>query len=234
MIRVAICDNDLPIAQKIKVDVSKILDKCHEIYDIELFQAGEQLLVYEHFDIVILDIEMGELNGIETAKLLRKQHISSNIIFITSYKKYVFLAFDVEATHYLLKPVNVAKLEEVLCRVIKKLEKKNVLGITVKNGSNMHFVTFSEINYAEIYGRKITLHTTKNIYTLNGRLEELEQCLPDDFFRCHKSYIINLAKVTVYESETATITTGETVPIARRKYSAFGKAFLSFLREREV
>lgn len=233
MIRVAICDDDLPIAQKTKADVSKILDKYHATYDIELFQAGEQLLVSEHFDITILDIEMGEVNGIETAKLLRKQHISSHIIFITSYEKYVFSAFDVEATHYLLKPVNVAKLEEVICRVLKKLEKKNVRGITVKNGSNMHFVTFSEMNYAEIYGRKITLHTTKNIYTFNGRLEELEQCLPDDFFRCHKSYIINLAKVTAYESEAAMFTTGETVPIARRKYSAFGKAFLSFLRERE-
>lgn len=234
MIRVAICDDDFSIAEKTKADVSKILDKYHAIYDIELFQAGEQLLVYEHFDITILDIEMEGLNGIETAKLLRNQHISSNIIFITSYEKYVFLAFDVEATHYLLKPVNVAKLEEALCRALKKLKKKNVHGITVKNGSNKHFVTFSEMNYAEIYGRKITLHTTKNTYTFSGRLEELEQCLPDNFLRCHKSYIINLAKVTAYESENATITTGETVPIARRKYSAFGKAFLSFLREREV
>lgn len=234
MIRIAICDDDLPFAQKTKVDVSKILDQYHAIYDIELFQAGEQLFDYEHFDITFLDIEMELLNGIETAKRLRKQHISSNIIFITSYEKYVFSAFDVEATHYLLKPVNVTKLEEVLCRVLKRLEKKNVCGMAVKNGSNMHFITFSEINYAEIYGRKITLHTIKNIYTFNGRLEELEQCLPDNFFRCHKSYIINLAKVTAYESENATITTGETVPIARRKYSAFGKAFLFFLREQEV
>lgn len=230
----AICDDDFPIAQKIKMEVIEILERHDIIHDIELFQTGKQLLVSGYFDIVLLDIEMEGLNGIETAKLLRKQNVGSNIIFITSYKKYVFAAFDVEATHYLLKPVDAAKLEEVLCRVLKKFETENVRGITVKNGSNMHLVTFAEMDYVEIYGRKISLHTTKDIYTFNGRLEELEQCLPDNFFRCHKSYIINLAKVAAYRSEAATIKTGEAVPIARRKYSAFGKAFLSFLREREV
>lgn len=230
-LKVAICDDDLLFGHQVQNQVKKSLQNSHVEHSISLFQSGNSLLDAGFFDIVFLDVEMEGLIGIETAKKLRLLEYSSRIIFLTSHKKYVFSAFDVSATHYLLKPIDVPKLETVLTKVVQELTCEKEYCYTVKCGTQIHRIPFSQIKFVEVFGRKISLHTRKAVFTFNGRLDELAQSFPSCFFRCHKSYLVNLAMVIKYDKESATLKSGESVPIARRKSAEFGTAFLAFLQE---
>lgn len=231
MLNIAICDDNLLFAQQALNEVKKVLQDNHVMHSITIFQTGNSFIEAAFFDIVFLDIEMNGLSGIETAEKLRQTGNNCRIIFLTSYKKYVFSAFDVAASHYLLKPIDTQKLEAVLIKIVNELNTETEHCCTVKCGTQIYRIPFSQINFAEVYGRKISLHTKQNVFTFNSRLDEMAQAFPDSFFRCHKSYLINLAMVIKYDKETAFLRNGESVPIARRKYAEFGMVFLAFLRE---
>lgn len=207
------------------------MEKNSESHSITTFQNGRDLLNSGFFDIVFLDIEMDGLNGIEAAQKLRLLGYNSRIIFLSSHQKYVFSAFDVSASHYLLKPLDTAKLEEVLSKITRELSSEKEHCYTVKCGSEIQRIPFSQIKFAEVFGRKVSLHTKQEVFTFNGRLDELAESFPLSFFRCHKSYLVNLAMVIKYDKESAILSSGESVPIARRKFGEFGKAFLAFLRK---
>lgn len=203
----------------------------HVEHNISMFQNGNSLLNAGFFDIVFLDIEMKGLNGMETAEKLRLLGYDSRIIFLTAHQKYVFSAFDVSASHYLLKPLDTQKLKKVLTKIIRELTTEKESCCTVKCGTEIHRIPFSQIKFVEVFGRKISLHTKQKVFIFNGRLDELAESFPNYFFRCHKSYLVNLRMVIKYDKETASLKSGESVPIARRKFAEFGTAFLAFLRE---
>lgn len=231
LLHIAICDDDLLFAQQAQDEVKKVLQDHHVPHCISTFQTGNGLLAGGFFDIVFLDIELEGISGMETAKRLRQSGNDCRIIFLTSHKRYVFAAFDVAASHYLLKPIDAQKLEAVLMRIVNTLTAEKESCCTFKCESQVHRVPFSQILFAEVFGRKISLHTKQTVFTFNGRLDELAQTFPDSFFRCHKSYLINLAMVTKYDKETATLQNEQSVPIARRKFAEFGTAFLAFLQK---
>lgn len=230
-LKIAICDDDLLYGHHTLDEVKQILEINHVEHSLSLFQSGKHLLGAGFFDMIILDIEMDGLSGIETAEKLREENHSSRIIFLTSHKKYVFSAFDVSATHYLLKPLDTQKLEKALMKIAKELTAETQYCYTVKCGTQVHRVPFAQIMYVEIFGRNIILYTTQEVLTFNGRLEELEKVFPKQFFRCHKSYLVNLSFVRKYDKELALLQNKKTVPIARRKFTEFGTAFLAFLQE---
>ena len=219
MLNIAICDDDLLVGHGAQNEIQKILQNNRLEHSIFLFQSGSNLLDAGFFDIVFLDIEMAGLNGIEAAEKMRLMGYNSRIIFLTSHKKYIFSAFDVSASHYLLKPLDTQKLEKVLLKIIQELTAETEYCLTVKCGTQIHRIPFSQIKFVEVFGRKITLHTNHKVFTFNGRLDELAKSFPNCFFRCHKSYLVNLALVIKYDKEAANLNSGESVPIARRKYA---------------
>lgn len=237
MLKIAVCDDDLFFLSNVHDAVKKILELNRVEHSITTFQTARLLLSAGFFDIVFLDVELDGINGIETARMLREREREremkrpTRIVFLSSHKKYVFSAFDVSASHYLLKPLDVQKLEQVLMKIESEITAEAQCCYTVKCGTQVYRVPFAQIKYAEIFGRSITLHTKQEVLTFNGRLEELEKAFPKHFFRCHKSYLVNLAAVIKYDKESALLQDGEAVPIARRKFTEFAKAFLTFLQE---
>lgn len=231
MLRIAICDDNVLFAQQARNEIKQILQDNHVMHSLSVFQTGSSFIAAGFFDIAFLDIEMDGTSGLETAQILRENGSICRIVFLTSHKKYVFSAFDVSASHYLLKPIDTQKLETVLMKIVNELTAEKEYCCTIKCGTSIHRIPFSQIEFVEVFGRKLSLHTKQDIFTFNGRLDELAQAFPASFFRCHKSYLINLAMVVKYDKETAMLQNGESVPIARRKFTEFGNAFLAFLRE---
>lgn len=231
MLKIAICEDHVEFGQQVAQAVKQVLQDHHVPHHITVVQTGECLLAAGVFDIVLLDIELPGQNGIEIATAMRRQGNLCNIVFLTSHPKYVFSAFDVEASNYLLKPIDQRKLEKTLMKLVHKHNEEAQACYTVKCGTQVHRVPFTQIEFAEIFGRKVTLHTPGRTFVFNGKLEELEQAFPGGFFRCHKSYLINLSKIISYDRACAVLQGGQTVPIARRKYAALGTAFLAFLQK---
>ncbi|RKD33828.1 LytR/AlgR family response regulator transcription factor [Lacrimispora algidixylanolytica] len=201
-------------------------------FQLFVFSKGEDLLKADISpDIIFLDIKMGGLSGIETARILRNNQIRSKIIFLTAYKQYVFDAFDVDASHYLIKPVKEKKLEAVLDHVMEQLTSAKTQFLTIQSGSCIQRFSYSDILYLEVRNRKVTVHSQTGNVDFYGKLDTLEKCLPTHFFRCHRSFIVNMDFVMQISKTDLLITNGELIPVSKRKYQDFSIAFMKQMQK---
>ena len=221
-------DDEKVIMGQISGLVRKQMPECY----LESYATGEGLLeAAKRFDIVFLDIQMDGMDGIETAGRLRKKQDDIVLIFVTGNREYVFDALDLYAFHYLLKPVDEDKFREVLERaageVAKKKEKR---GLFIKKRN----LTLDQagILYIESRAKKVEIHTagSKDIIEIYATMEEMEGQLGEDFYRCHRAYIVNMAHITEYDNDSITITNGDKVYLTKKKYGDFVKAYMCYLQ----
>ncbi len=233
MLSIAVCDDEVMeccgMAKKIKdiLEEQKIPCKVRQFYNgRELLQAGES------FDILFLDIMMQDMNGLKTAQVFRENAPDKILIFVSSSKQYVFDAYDVEAFQYLLKPVDERKLRNVLQRAVRKTETRPQEFIIISRERQKKKLFLDDIYYFEIKGRMVDIHGTEGIFTYYAQMGELEDKLRDKgFFRCHKSYLINLKYVDVYNRQEVILENGEAIMLAKRRYEEFCQEVLKVMRE---
>lgn len=235
MINIAICDDEIPecsaLAKKIK-DICKNLNT--EVSVKQFYHAKDITVSNDTFDLIFLDILMPELNGMEAAKRIRKNKIKSKIIFVTVTKDYVFEAYDVEAYHYLMKPVKQDKLKNIITRAVKDMQTdENQEYLILPAGKSKRKILLKDILYIESYGRTVIFHCTKEEITDYRRIGELEHSLSDkNFFRIHKSFIVNLEHTDTYTRKDAVLDNGDTLPIAKRRYEEFTKTMMQYIKKR--
>ena len=216
----------------IREDICKLIEKQRPESRVEAFSTGEELLASQgRFDIVFLDIQMDGMNGIEAARSLRERQDEIVLIFITGIKEYVFDAFDLYAFQYLLKPLDEKKFAEVLDRAVKEAgRKKEKRGIFIK-ARNLTLAQ-TDILYIESRGKKVEIHTARDEESIEiyAAMDELEGQLGEDFYRCHRAYIVNMAYITEYGGDSILLTNGDKVYLAKRKYGDFVKAYMWHLQ----
>ena len=235
MPKIAICDDEQPIREYLK----SLTEKCIPDSQVRLFGSGEALLRDQtSFDVILLDVSLrGEdgnqtLNGMETARKIRETS-NAMIIFVTAFKEYVFEGYDVGAFHYLLKPVDEHKFAEVMQRAMWQLEReKEEMSLLIKADGSYMEVLAKNILYAENEARKIVLHQKEGEISYYARMEELEQELGTQFFRCHRGYLVNLAAVKNFDAGTITLKNNEVILLSKQKYNDFAAAYLAFLKKR--
>lgn len=222
--RIAICDDETRGRERIRT----LLDSEFSGAQTSEFDSGTKLIEavkggYQP-DIVLLDIAMEGMNGMEVAKKLRS--LSDVIlIFVTGIKEQVFQAFDVGAFHYLMKPVDQEKLKSVLDRAVKEVEKRAGAPkfLLVKTAGAHRRVPVEDILYVENSGRKVILHTRTEKIEYYERMNHLEGLLGEDFFRCHRGYLVALAAVSGYDNTSITLDNGDKVYLSKQKYAEFAK-----------
>ena len=233
MLSIAVCDDEVIECCSMAKRIKEILEEMKVPCIIRQFQSGGELLqAVESFDIVFLDIIMQDLDGMKTAQFLRKQAFDKMLIFISSSREYVFEAYDVEAFQYLLKPVGDRKLKSVLRRAVLKTKSRSQEFIIVSRERQKKKLFLDDIYYFEIKGRMVYAHVAEGIFTYYEQIGELEDKLQDyGFFRCHKSYLINLKYVDGYNRQEAILENGEKIVIAKRRYEKFAQEMLKVMRE---
>ena len=229
-LNIAICDDEEIIREQIK----ELTEKEKSGLCMELYETGDALLAFgKQFDIVFLDIQMEGTDGIETAKRLRQKEEDTILIFITGIREYVFEAFDVAAFHYLLKPIEEEKFREVFRRAGRELEKRKSkrreTGF-IKTRNRGFSLEKDSILYIESRGKKVEIHTTGETIEAYASMNEMEGQLGESFYRCHRGYLVNMAYVAEYDSESVTLNNGEYVYLAKEKYGEFVKAYMRYLR----
>lgn len=231
---IVICDDDERICLSMKSKIRELFP----LAMVESFTSGEALFSEASSapDILMLDILMPGTDGIECARKLRDNGWNAILIFITGEKDRVFDAFDVHPFHYLVKPFSEEKLASVLSDAISVLDKKNsrrgIRFIEIQSGGEHIRIDLAKLMYAEVYDRKLILHTREKTIEYYGRLAELEKLTGKDFYRIHRSYLINLRYVDRYTRESITLTNGDIIPIARRSHEGFLQAYLAYGRRR--
>ena len=231
MLKMAVCDDDILTVHNICKTIECFFANKKTTVSFSCFFSGEALLCDMidkniYYDAVFLDIGMDGKNGIETAKQLRESGVSSFIVFITALKDYVFDAFEVSAMNYLLKPIDNQKLYKTLEKItIANQENENEFLIINKN-REISKVAFSSIIYCEVLNHRVFIYEKNRQHEYQAKIDVLEQNLSQDFFRAHRSFIVNLIHVTGYSEGYAVMSSGEKIPIATRRHSDFMKALL--------
>lgn len=228
--RIAVVDDERTIREQVGRLVKKYSPAC--ILE-EYGTGGELLASTGEYDIVFLDIQMEGMNGIDTARALRRRQEDVVLIFITGVKDYVWEAFDVSAFHYLLKPIEEKKLAEVLKRAGREAEKRRAgrrETIFIKTKNRGLTIGKSDILYIESQGRKVEIHTKTEVVEAYAAMRELEQQLGGGFFRCHRGYLVNLAYIAEYETDGVGLNNGEKILLAKGRYGEFVREYMRYLK----
>ncbi|MDE6664364.1 MAG: LytTR family DNA-binding domain-containing protein [Lachnospiraceae bacterium] len=235
--RIAICDDEKEIRDILSRKIKKI---CSEA-EIFLYQSGKELLLADtQPDLCLLDIQMSEPNGMETAKEFRKTNKKAILIFVTALDDYVFDAFDVGAFHYLLKPFDDAKFDEVINSALIQyneneaaLEEESAKSqeyIMVHAGGCHIKVCIEDIVSAEVFNRIVIIHKLDEDIRYYGKLSDLEKMAGGNFFRTHRAYLVNFKYVEKYDSSVIYLEKGQAL-IAKQNYSEFVKRYLRYIKE---
>ena len=205
-------------------------------YSVSSFSDGRALLEQVgSFDVIFLDIQMQQPNGMETAKRLRQRGDRSLFVFVTVLKEYVFDAFQAEASDYLLKPLNSARFKRTMDRLLRSLEQRMAEDIVIRRRNGCEVVSLSDIVYCEVLGRKIYIHKKDGtVIDYYNKLEDLERRMDGRFFKCRRSYLVNLDYVRGCQAGQVLLSQGERIPASRLRERELTQALLRRLRERGI
>ncbi len=232
MIHIAICDDEKYISDNIKAFASKFFRKKNREIHLSTFSGGEELLAYDgQIDILFLDIQMKGMDGMETAKRLRAGKFKGFLIFITVLREMVFQSFEVQAYDYLVKPVEEPQFEKTMERLYASMCSASEDSLLVQKGYEGRIIQKGEIVFCEIIDRKIYLNLASGeVLDYYERIENLETRLGGLFFRCHRSYIINLKHLKGYKNGTAYMDNGREVPVSRLRSKEFSGVVLQYMK----
>lgn len=236
MIRAAVCDDEKYMADAVKKMAADFFRAQNIETVIEVFLSGKELLKYEKtIDILFLDIQMKETDGMETARILRRRGFKGYLIFITVLRETVFEAFEVQAYDYLVKPIEQSRFQKTMERVLASMQSAGEANLLVQRGYESRLVPFEQIIFCEIIDRKVYLHLTSfEIVDYYDRIENLEIKLDGRFFRCHRSFLINLQYLRSYKNQTAYMEGGKQIPVSRLRSKEFSGVILRYMKERRL
>lgn len=236
MLYAAICDDDRYMSGSLKKSVSDFLMK-HGIDVIVMqFADGEELLRSDkHIDILFLDIRMEKTDGIETAKKLRLSGFKGFLIFITVLKEQVFQAFEVQAFDYLLKPLQEERFNKTMCRLLECMNNSGGNDLLIRIGYESRLIPFDDIVFCEVIDRKIYLHLlSSEVVCYYEKIEALENKLRKCFYRCHRSFLINLKYVVSRKSGAVLMKGGKEIPVSRLRDKEFSNVILRYMRDGSI
>lgn len=246
-VKIAICDDEKAVREILRQKIDKHCKNSEFICQIYDLETGDGLLALPDEkipDILFLDIQMPGKNGMQTARELRRKNQDMILIFVTALSEYVYEAFDVNAFHYLVKPFEDEKLGEVLDKALQQYKKQTKttipaqkdqtqpLAILVKQGSLSTKVLLADIIFAEVFNRKIILHTTNGEIEYYGKLTDLCKQTGMDFYRTHRAYLVNLKYVERYNATTIWLDKGS-VPVSKKQFAGFVKQYMQYINRNQ-
>ena len=232
MVKIGICDDEPEMRKPLRQILEQVLQLQGVEYLISESESGEELtagISCLDIDILFLDIEMRSLDGIETAKLLRRKGMKGIIIFVTAYPDFVFQGYEVHAFHYILKPYRKEKIEEVLRQALHELDLSKEQYFVIELKARVIRIPLSQTIAFKSDRRKVEALLEEDFVAFYGRIDEVCRELPSCFIRIHNRYIVNLNYVTTLERDRC-ILGSRSFPVSRafrqELETAFARAML--------
>ncbi len=227
--KIAVCDDSDADRQYISGLVSRWAAVTGHTVQLSDFASAENFLFHyaekNDYDILLLDIEMGAMDGVTMAKKLRRDNDTLQIVFITGYSDYILEGYEVAALHYLMKPVREDKLFSVLDRAAEKLSKNEKL-LSFESGGEMVRIPVYQIRYADVFGNYVTIHASEEL-TVKMTLRELEEELDERFFRVSRSVVVNLTRISRVTKTEIRLDDGTVIPLPRGAYEGVNRAIIN-------
>lgn len=231
-LHIGVCDDEPSDCREIAALAREILQDENECFQVSCYPGSGELLsaVREgtKFHILLLDVMMDGMDGMELAGSLRKLGDDTAIVFISSNREMALKGYEVEAARYLEKPVRQERLREALLFCRKKLcEKKEIL-LSASRGQRR--IPLSRILYGEAKERAVFLRFTDGQEMIAMKFSDFEALLPHgQFVLCHRSYVVNLAYVAYIRSREIELTTGDILPVSKYRRKQVQETFMDYL-----
>lgn len=232
LFRIAIYDDDEIFATKLEKNIIKYMNGQGEKVDLDIFYHEKELFqaINEegYYDILFLDIELGETTGIEVGKKIRLNMKKTKIIYVSSKQDYAMALFKNRPFDFLVKPVSYQELQDVMN------EYKSIYGFKrhffeFKKNKKKYLIEESEIMYFQSSGRKIIMHTVDEEITFYDKLSEIEKRLESKQFCVpHKSFIVNMDYVKIFKGNSVQMANGEEIPISQSKREQMNQKIMEY------
>lgn len=232
MLKIALCEDDQLQRELVKNYIDRsLLNRNYEIFE---FKSGEELIANypQKLDILFLDIQMEEINGMDAAKKIRTFDNNVEIIFITGIWDYVQEGYEVRAYRYIIKPIDFNSFKTQLNLCIKEIENQKRPSIVVTYKGEVNKIDIGSIVYIETDNRNTLIHTKEKSYRSNMGISKLEKYLEGSiFFRCHNSFLINLEYINKIGQDSVFLEEYE-IQVSRHKMKELKIQFTSFLGDK--
>lgn len=231
MLNIAIVDDEKAYIDQIQEYITQYgQEKNREIHT-EAFCDGDSLLEVDsrRFDIILLDIEMGEKNGMDVAREIRKTDQDVVIVFITNMAQYAINGYEVGALDYVLKPINYYTFSVRLERAVSRVKRHQSDEILLNLPDGIRRVKVDRVHYVEVQNRMLHYHTEDGVFIVRGTLQGAEELLREShFMRCNHWYLVNLQYVSEIRKNIV-IVAGDELEISRRNKTAFLSALTDYM-----
>ena len=230
---IAVCDDNETDLQYVTGMVNTWAMQERIPVSVRTFPSAEAFLFHyaenKDYDILLLDVEMGNLNGIDLAKKIRAGNDRVQIVFVTGYPDFMAEGYEVSALHYLMKPVKLEKLAEVLNRAAALSQKERPY-LLVSSEREMIRIFFDDIYYAESEGHYMIVHTKQAQYRVRMTVSGLMDALDEGFYRCGRSFVVSLRHICRITKSEIFLENQVALPLGRGQYDEINKRMIRYLR----
>lgn len=231
--RIAICEDNKDHAEILKRMVKCWADQEKIKVDIGYYQSAEQFMFLMkdelHYDIAFLDIQMGNMNGLQLAKLIRKEDKNIILIFTTGLKDYAVKGYEVSAFRYLVKPIQQHEVNEALTKSSIMLESNKKDAVIINVNGEIRRIHKDDIYYIEVEDHYIVVQTKTETIRFKAKLKDFEQQFEEpQFCKCHRSAIVNLHYVEKISKDGIWVDGGQVLPISRLRWDDLNRCYMMY------
>lgn len=226
MYRIAVVDDDREFSAKLREYLEQYAKENDETFEIEVFYDGAEILkdYTPRYELILLDIEMPVVNGMEAAQKIREMDESVVLMFITNMAQYAIHGYSVGALDFVMKPISYYPFSMKIKRALKRVQKKEIPTILLTTSDSVKRLKVSQIYYVEIQGHMLHYYTEEGEFVMRGTLSSVEKMLPSSLFvKCNHWYLVNLMHVTEVRKNTTVVGNFE-LEVSRRNRAGFLKA----------
>lgn len=229
--RVAICDDEKPM----QIALEKLLDEYSKLRKIDIsvdkFENGHDLiktLNEREYEIVFMDYQMDDIDGMETSRVIRSKNNENIIIFVSAYPEIAVDSYEVNTFRFIVKPINKEKLFKAIDDYLKSIDYDNLLILKTNDGTWK--IKMSDIIYAEASGKHTIIRTTQKILEIHIHLKKIEDQLPEEkFCRCQRAYIAGFSHIENHTNTEILFDNGERAQIGKVYTAKFKKSFRDYI-----
>lgn len=230
MVQIAVVDDDPEERRRISACLEYVTQKQGTQFAVKEYDDGRNFLgtYMPVFDIVLMDIEMPGMDGVETARNLRKIDKNVILLFVTRMTQYACRGYEVEALDFIVKPVDKYSFALKIARAVSRSAARYGNTLMFRVDGEYVSIRLNMLKYVETDGHYVVYHTFDGLFREYASLKSVEKRLGENFVRCNSCYLVNLRFVTGVRKNNVVID-GEELPISRPKKQEFMNALVAFI-----